>query len=209
MEDTRLVEESAQLTAEQDKAKYKAAAECSSSSNNCRNGVTEKTSSSELHETSNMVLLLGACPEYGCLVYEYMANGSLEDRLNRKGNMQALSWQLRFRIAAEMATDVNFLHQMKPEPLLHRDIKLGNILLDSNYVSKISDVGLARLVPQSVAEDATQFLMTSTARTFFYVDLEYQQTGMLRVKSDAYSFGVLLLQLRTAKSLMGLTHTVG
>ncbi|XP_047942775.1 U-box domain-containing protein 52-like [Salvia hispanica] len=157
----------------------------------------------------NMVLLVGACPEYGCLVYEYMANGSLEDCLNRKDNKQALSWQLRFRIAAEIATGLNFLHQMKPEPLVHRDLKPGNILLDQNYVSKISDVGLARLVPPSVADDATQYLMTSTAGTFCYIDPEYQQTGMLGVKSDVYSFGVLLLQLLTAKSPMGLTHTVG
>ncbi|KAG6404659.1 hypothetical protein SASPL_136912 [Salvia splendens] len=157
----------------------------------------------------NMVLLVGACPEYGCLVYEYMANGSLEDCLNRKDNKRALSWQLRFRIAAEIATGLNFLHQMKPEPLVHRDLKPGNILLDQNYVSKISDVGLARLVPPSVADDATQYLMTSTAGTFCYIDPEYQQTGMLGVKSDVYSFGVLLLQLLTAKSPMGLTHTVG
>ncbi|XP_057784575.1 LOW QUALITY PROTEIN: U-box domain-containing protein 51-like [Salvia miltiorrhiza] len=157
----------------------------------------------------NMVLLLGACPEYGCLVYEYMANGSLEDRLCRKGNTRALSWQLRFRIAAEIATGLNFLHQMKPEPLVHRDLKPANILLDQNYVSKISDVGLARLVPPSVADDTTQYLMTSTAGTFCYIDPEYQQTGMLGVKSDVYSFGVLLLQLLTAKSPMGLTHTVG
>lgn len=157
----------------------------------------------------NMVLLVGACPEYGCLVYEYMANGSLEDCLSRKDNKGALSWQLRFRIAAEIATGLNFLHQMKPEPLVHRDLKPGNILLDQNYVSKISDVGLARLVPPSVADDATQYLMTSTAGTFCYIDPEYQQTGMLGVKSDVYSFGVLLLQLLTAKSPMGLTHTVG
>lgn len=156
-----------------------------------------------------MVLLLGACPEYGCLVYEYMANGSLEDCLCRKGNTRALSWQLRFRIAAEIATGLNFLHQMKPEPLVHRDLKPANILLDQNYVSKISDVGLARLVPPSVAEDTTQYLMTSTAGTFCYIDPEYQQTGMLGVKSDVYSFGVLLLQLVTAKPPMGLTHTVG
>ncbi|KAL1542484.1 non-specific serine/threonine protein kinase [Salvia divinorum] len=157
----------------------------------------------------NMVLLVGACPEYGCLVYEYMANGSLEDCLSCKDNKRALSWQLRFRIAAEIATGLNFLHQMKPEPLVHRDLKPGNILLDQNYVSKISDVGLARLVPPSVADDATQYLMTSTAGTFCYIDPEYQQTGMLGVKSDVYSFGVLLLQLLTAKSPMGLTHTVG
>ncbi|EPS61860.1 hypothetical protein M569_12933, partial [Genlisea aurea] len=156
----------------------------------------------------NMVLLLGACPEYGCLVYEYMANGSLEDRLFRRGNTRALSWPLRFRIAAEISTGLHFLHQKKPEPLVHRDFKPANILLDQNYVSKISDVGLARLVPPSVAEE-TQYHMTSTAGTFCYIDPEYQQTGMLGTKSDIYSLGVVLLQILTAKPAMGLTHYVG
>ncbi|XP_062008094.1 U-box domain-containing protein 52-like isoform X1 [Rosa rugosa] len=156
----------------------------------------------------NMVLLLGACPEYGCLVYEYMANGSLEDRLFRKGNTPAIPWQLRFRIAAEIATGLLFLHQSKPEPLVHRDLKPGNILLDHNYVSKISDVGLARLVPPSVADSVTQYYMTSTAGTFCYIDPEYQQTGMLGTKSDIYSLGVMLLQIITAKPPMGLTHHV-
>ncbi|KAK2965457.1 hypothetical protein RJ640_008251 [Escallonia rubra] len=157
----------------------------------------------------NMVLLLGACPEYGCLIYEYMANGSLEDRLFRRGNTPALSWQLRFRIASEIGTGLLFLHQTKPEPLVHRDLKPGNILLDHNYVSKISDVGLSRLVPPSVADDVTQYRMTSTAGTFCYIDPEYQQTGMLGVKSDVYSLGIMLLQLITAKPAMGLTHHVG
>lgn len=157
----------------------------------------------------NMVLLLGACPEFGCLVYEYMANGSLDDRLFQRGNTPALSWQLRFRIAAEIATGLLFLHQTKPEPLVHRDLKPANILLDHNYVSKISDVGLARLVPPSVADDVTQYRMTSTAGTFCYIDPEYQQTGMLGVKSDVYSLGIMLLQIITAKPPMGLTHHVG
>lgn len=156
----------------------------------------------------NMVLLLGACPEYGCLVYEFMANGSLEDRLFRRGNTPALTWQMRFRIAAEIATGLLFLHQTKPEPLVHRDLKPGNILLDHNYVSKISDVGLARLVPPSVADQVTQYRMTSTAGTFCYIDPEYQQTGMLGVKSDVYSLGIVLLQLVTGKSPMGVTHNV-
>ncbi|KAL8101805.1 U-box domain-containing protein 52-like isoform X2 [Apium graveolens] len=156
----------------------------------------------------NMVLLLGACPEYGCLVYEYMSNGSLEDRLNQKGNSKSLSWQHRFRIAAEIATGLLFLHQTKPEPLVHRDLKPGNILLDRNLVSKISDVGLARLVPSSVSDDVTQYHMTSTAGTFCYIDPEYQQTGMLGVKSDVYSLGIMFLQLITAKSPMGITHLV-
>lgn len=155
-----------------------------------------------------MVLLLGACPEFGCLVYEYMANGSLDDRLFRRGNTPVLPWQLRFRIAAEVGTSLLFLHQTKPEPLVHRDLKPGNILLDRNYVSKISDVGLARLVPPSVADSVTQYRMTSTAGTFCYIDPEYQQTGMLGTKSDIYSFGIMLLQIITARPPMGLTHHV-
>lgn len=155
----------------------------------------------------NMVMLLGACPEYGILVYEYMANGSLDDRLFRKGDTPALSWQIRFRIAAEIATGLLFLHQNKPEPLVHRDLKPGNILLDSNYTGKIGDVGLARLVP-AVADNMTQCLRTSAAGTFCYIDPEYQQTGILGVKSDIYSLGVMLLQIVTAKAPMGLTHQV-
>ncbi|KAL2346855.1 hypothetical protein Fmac_000855 [Flemingia macrophylla] len=156
----------------------------------------------------NMVLLLGACPEYGCLVYEYMANGSLDDCLFQRGNRPPLSWQLRFKIAAEIGTGLLFLHQTKPEPLVHRDLKPANILLDRNYVAKISDVGLARLVPPSVADSVTQYRMTSTAGTFCYIDPEYQQTGMLGVKSDIYSLGIIFLQILTAKSPMGLTHHV-
>ncbi|CAH9108207.1 unnamed protein product [Cuscuta europaea] len=156
----------------------------------------------------NMVLLLGACPEYGCLVYEHMSNGSLEDRLFRKGNTPPIPWEIRFKIAAEIATALLFLHQSKPEPLVHRDLKPANILLDRNYVSKISDVGLARLVPPSVADDVTQYHMTSAAGTFCYIDPEYQQTGKLGTKSDIYSLGVMLLQIITARPPMGLTHHV-
>ncbi|XP_027773356.1 U-box domain-containing protein 35-like isoform X1 [Solanum pennellii] len=156
----------------------------------------------------NMVLLLGACPEYGCLVYEFMNNGSLEDRLFRKGNTPPIPWEIRFKIAAEIATGLLFLHQAKPEPLVHRDLKPGNILLDSNYACKISDVGLARLVPPSVADCVTQYHMTSAAGTFCYIDPEYQQTGKLGTKSDIYSLGVMLLQIITARPPMGLTHHV-
>ncbi|CAL9010635.1 unnamed protein product [Prunus brigantina] len=156
----------------------------------------------------NMVLLVGACPDYGCLVYEYMAKGSLEDRLFQRGNTPVIPWQLRFRIAAEIGTGLLFLHQTKPEPIVHRDLKPGNILLDHNYVSKISDVGLARLVPASVANCVSQYRITSMAGTFCYIDPEYQTTGMLGTKSDIFSLGVLLLQLITARPPMGLAHLV-
>ncbi|XP_061374925.1 U-box domain-containing protein 52-like [Gastrolobium bilobum] len=156
----------------------------------------------------NMVLLLGACPEHGCLVYEYMDNGSLEDRLFRKGNSPPISWRKRFQIAAEIAIALLFLHQTKPEPIVHRDLKPANILLNRNYVTKISDVGLARLVPPSVADTVTQYYMTSAAGTFCYIDPEYQQTGILTTKSDIYSLGIMLLQIITAKPPMGLAHHV-
>lgn len=155
-----------------------------------------------------MVLLLGSCPAYGCLVYEYMDNGSLEDRLFQKGNTPPIPWPTRFRIAAEIASGLLFLHQTKPEPIVHRDLKPGNILLDLNYRSKISDVGLARLIPPSNADTFTQYHVTSAAGTFCYIDPEYQQTGLLGVKSDVYSLGVILLQLITAKPPIGLAHQV-
>ncbi|XP_061963829.1 U-box domain-containing protein 35-like [Populus nigra] len=157
----------------------------------------------------HMVLLLGACPEYGVLIYECMDNGSLEDRLLQKDNTPPIPWSTRFKIAAEIATALLFLHQTKPEPLVHRDLKPANILLDRNYVSKISDVGLARLVPPSIADSVTQYHMTSAAGTFCYIDPEYQQTGMLTTRSDIYSMGIMLLQIITAKPPMGLAHQVG
>lgn len=155
----------------------------------------------------NMVLLIGACPEYGCLVYEYMSNGSLEDRLFCSSGSPPLSWQQRFKIAAEVATGLLFLHQTKPEPLVHRDLKPGNILLDSNFISKIADVGLARLIPPSQA-GATQYHMTVAAGTFCYIDPEYQKSGLVSTKSDIYALGIILLQLITGRPPMGLTHNV-
>ncbi|KAL2899633.1 U-box domain-containing protein 35 [Bienertia sinuspersici] len=156
----------------------------------------------------NMVLLVGACPEYGCLVYEYMENGSLEDRLFRKNNTRPIPWKTRFKIAAEIATALLFLHDAKPEPMVHRDLKPANILLDSNYTSKIADVGLARLVPPTVANQITQYHMTAAAGTFCYIDPEYQQTGKLSTKSDIYSLGVILLQILTARPPMALSYHV-
>ncbi|MED6126662.1 hypothetical protein PIB30_080577 [Stylosanthes scabra] len=156
----------------------------------------------------NMVLLLGACPDYGCLVYEFMDNGSLEDRLIRKNNTPPLPWPKRFEIAAEIATALLFLHQAKPEPIVHRDLKPANILLDRNFVSKISDVGLARLVPSSVVDSVTQYYMTTAAGTMHYIDPEYQQTGRLTPKSDVYSLGIMLLQIITARPPLGLPHQV-
>ncbi|GAA0173337.1 hypothetical protein LIER_26975 [Lithospermum erythrorhizon] len=156
----------------------------------------------------NMVLLLGACLEYGCLVYEYMSCGSLEDHLIHRGKSPPLPWQHRFRIAAEITTGLLFLHHSKPQPIVHCGLKLKNILLDRNLVTKISDVGLAKIVPPSVADTVTEHRMTSTAGNFCYMDPEYQQTGMLNVKSDVYSLGILFLQILTSRPPMGLAHCI-
>lgn len=156
----------------------------------------------------HIVLLLGACPELGCLVYEYMSNGSLEDRLFRNGATPPLPWYTRFIIASEIATGLLYLHSSKPRPLVHRDLKPANILLDQNFMSKIGDVGLAKLVPPTVSGSLTLYRNTTTSGTFCYIDPEYQRTGILGTKSDLYAFGVVLLQLLTARKPMGIAHDV-
>ncbi|KAJ1400687.1 Zinc finger, RING/FYVE/PHD-type [Sesbania bispinosa] len=162
---------------------------------------------SQLHHP-NMVLLLGACPDKGCLVYEYLENGSLEDYILKKNGKPPLPWFVRFRIVFEMACGLSFLHNWKPEPIVHRDIKPGNILLDRNYVSKISDVGLAKLLSDVVPDNITEYRESVLAGTLHYMDPEYQRTGTVRPKSDVYAYGVIALQLITARHARGLILTV-
>ncbi|XP_058756312.1 U-box domain-containing protein 34 isoform X1 [Vicia villosa] len=162
---------------------------------------------SQLHHP-NMVLLLGACPENGCLVYEYLENGSLEDYILNRNGKPPLPWFSRFRIVFEMACGLSFLHNSKPEPIVHRDIKPGNILLDRNYVSKISDVGLAKLISDAVPDNITEYRESVLAGTLHYMDPEYQRTGTVRPKSDTYAFGVIILQLITARHARGLITTI-
>lgn len=152
----------------------------------------------------NIVLLLGVCSEMGCLVYEYMENGSLEEHIFRHHGRAPLPWFARFRIAFEVACGLAFLHRRKPEPIVHRDLKPGNILLGRNYVTKISDVGLAKLVSDNIPDSVTMFGNSLLAGTLYYIDPEYQRTGTVRPKSDLYSFGIILLQLLTARSPNGL-----
>ncbi|KAG0447618.1 hypothetical protein HPP92_028252 [Vanilla planifolia] len=99
----------------------------------------------------HLVLLLGACPDHGCLVYEYMENGSLDDRLQYKDNTPPIPWFYRFKIAWEVASALAFLHNAKPEPIIHRDLKPANILLDYNYVRKPA-IGVVHIV-ESALED--------------------------------------------------------
>ncbi|KAI0520185.1 hypothetical protein KFK09_007656 [Dendrobium nobile] len=150
----------------------------------------------------HMLILLGACPTRGCLVYEYMENGSLDDRLKCKYNTPPLPWFYRLRIAWEVASALVFLHHSQPVPIVHRDLKPANILLNENFVSKIGDVGLSTLLP------SMKSMVTSPVGTFFYIDPEYQRTGLVSPKSDTYALGMVILQLLTAKQPMGLANIV-
>ncbi|KAJ4887786.1 U-box domain-containing protein 52 [Raphanus sativus] len=157
----------------------------------------------------HLVLLLGACPERGCLVYEYMDNGSLDDRLMQVNGTPAIPWFERFTIALEVASALVFLHKSKPRPIIHRDLKPGNILIDHNFVSKLGDVGLSTMVNQDDASSKlTVFKKTSPVGTLCYIDPEYQRTGIISPKSDVYSLGIVILQLITAKPAIALTHMV-
>ncbi|XP_078148445.1 U-box domain-containing protein 33-like isoform X2 [Carex rostrata] len=94
----------------------------------------------------NLVTLIGACPETWALVYEFLPNGSLEDRLSCKGDAPPLTWQARTRIAAEVCSALIFLHSTdEPVSLIHGDLKPSNILLDSNFVSRLGDFGFPQV----------------------------------------------------------------
>lgn len=156
----------------------------------------------------HLVLLLGACPETGCLVYEYLENGSLEEYLFHQNGKPPLPWFVRFRIVFEVACGLAFLHNSKPDPIVHRDLKPANILLDRNYVSKIADVGLAKLISDVVPDNITEYNESLIVGTLYYLDPEYQRTGTVRPKSDVYAFGIIILQLLTDCHPNGLIMTV-
>ncbi|MED6223053.1 hypothetical protein PIB30_070265 [Stylosanthes scabra] len=155
----------------------------------------------------NLITLIGTCPESWTLVYEYLSNGSLEDRLSCEDNTPPLSWQTRIRIAAEVCSTLVCLHSNKPHSIVHGDLKPANILLDSNLVSKLSDFGISRLL--SCREGSTtQFWITDPKGTFAYMDPEIFASGELTPKSDVYSFGIILLRLLTGKPAVGIAKVV-
>ncbi|GMH01337.1 hypothetical protein Nepgr_003176 [Nepenthes gracilis] len=145
----------------------------------------------------NLVNLRGYCrlPTSKLLIYDYLANGSLEDFLHERGDDRGtLSWSARLKIALGSARGLAYLHHDCCPRIVHRDIKSGNVLLDENMEPHVSDFGLAKLL---VDEDAN--VTTVVAGTFGYLAPEYLQSGRATEKSDVYSFGVLLLELVTGK----------
>lgn len=143
----------------------------------------------------HLVKLIGYCceDEHRLLVYEYMPRGSLENQLFRRFSV-SLPWSTRMKIALGAAKGLAFLHEAV-KPVIYRDFKASNILLDSDYTAKLSDFGLAKDGPEG---DETH-VSTRVMGTQGYAAPEYIMTGHLTAMSDVYSFGVVLLELLTGR----------
>ncbi|XP_022149946.1 probable serine/threonine-protein kinase PBL17 isoform X2 [Momordica charantia] len=150
----------------------------------------------------NLVKLIGYCceDEHRMLVYEYMACGSLEKHLFRRVGC-SLTWPKRMKIALDAAKGLAFLHGAET-PIIYRDFKSSNILLDDNYNAKLSDFGLAKEGPMG---DQTH-VSTRVMGTYGYAAPEYVMTGHLTARSDVYGFGVVLLEMLIGRRVMDKTR---
>ncbi|XP_056177300.1 wall-associated receptor kinase 2-like [Syzygium oleosum] len=145
----------------------------------------------------NVVKLDGICLEtrIPLLVYEYISNGTLFQHIHQNASTILRSWKNRFRIAAEVALALIYMHSCAEPPIIHGDIKSMNILLNQNYSVKVSDFGTSVLI----SPEHNHIVATEIQGTLGYIDPEYLTTGVLTIKSDVYSFGVVLVELLTGK----------
>ncbi|XP_068668379.1 putative serine/threonine-protein kinase-like protein CCR3 [Aristolochia californica] len=157
---------------------------------------------SRLHH-KHLVGLVGFCEENDerLLVYEYMKNGALYDQLHYKTNSESEqtsllnSWKMRIKIVLDAARGIEYLHSYAVPPIIHRDIKSSNILLDANWTARVSDFGLSLMGPESDGEH----LSMKAAGTVGYMDPEYYGLHHLTPKSDVYGLGVVLLEVLTGR----------
>lgn len=149
----------------------------------------------------NLVNLIGYCAEgdQRILVYEYMALGSLEDHLlDLSPDKKPLDWTTRMKIAEGAARGLEYLHERANPPVIYRDFKASNILLDEKFNPKLSDFGLAKVGPTG---DKTH-VSTRVMGTYGYCAPEYALTGQLTMMSDVYSFGVVFLEIITGRRVI-------
>ncbi|KAF0916714.1 hypothetical protein E2562_011563 [Oryza meyeriana var. granulata] len=162
---------------------------------------------SRLHHR-NLVKLIGICTEehIRCLVYELVPNGSVESHLHGSDKGTApLDWDARLKIALGAARALAYLHEDSSPRVIHRDFKSSNILLEHDFTPKVSDFGLAR----TAIDEGNEHISTRVMGTFGYVAPEYAMTGHLLVKSDVYSYGVVLLELLTGRKPVDMLRPPG
>eukprot|EP01018_Ginkgo_biloba_P015871 Gb_38241 [translate_table: standard] len=155
---------------------------------------------------AHLLNLLGYCEEKGerLLVYEFMAHGSLHEHLH--GNhKQKLGWIRRVTIAVQAARGLEYLHGYACPPVIHRDIKSSNILIDQEHNARVADFGLSLLGPA----DSDSPLSELPAGTLGYLDPEYYRLHYLTTKSDVYSFGVLLLEILSGRKAIDMQYEEG
>eukprot|EP00897_Mesotaenium_endlicherianum_P007875 jgi/Mesen1/7115/ME000369S06460 len=169
----------------------------------------------------NLVQLLGFCTEGDeqILVYEYVPCGTLQDRLQLSpGSAVApLSWAQRLDVAVGVARGLNYLHSFSQKPIVHRDIKSANILLDGYAQPKIADFGLSKVLATCLTSSggggpgsaAASAVASSIAGTFGYMDPDIQHHLQVTTKLDVFSFGVVLLELLTGKPALMKDPTSG
>jgi serine/threonine protein kinase len=147
----------------------------------------------------NLITLLGYSTDgpKSCIVYEHKAGGALLDALQRAG-ANALTWRRRLSILLEVASGLEYLHTGINPPIVHRDVKTANILLDSSQRASLGDFGLARIYPE-VGKPTEAGETTRVFGTPGYIDPEYAMRGKVTLASDVYSFGVVTLELLTSR----------
>ncbi|CAI9107521.1 OLC1v1006894C1 [Oldenlandia corymbosa var. corymbosa] len=174
--------------------------------NGDREFISEVEMLSRLHHR-NLVKLIGICIEerVRCLVYELVPNGSVESHLHGVDKSKGpLDWDARLKIALGAARGLAYLHEDSNPRVIHRDFKASNVLLEDDFTPKVSDFGLAR-----EATEGSHHISTRVMGTFGYVAPEYAMTGHLLVKSDVYSYGVVLLELLSGRKPVDMSQPQG